>query len=298
MRVANISMYDSIKQTLGRASTEMFEANEVVSTSKRINKLSDDPVGLVSVLDLKSSLANIEQLGRNINMGKTWLASGESSLQQISNILSDVKEITVQMSTATTNSTQRANAVTFIDGYLRQVKSLANTEVGGRYIFSGTETDTIPFDFNSDESQVIYSGNDIPFAVKTGRNTKIDIGSDGQEIFGGDWADGNIFKTLVDLKSYLNNNDINGIQSTLDKIDANMNSVSNSISEIGGKTVRLNVRENIIQELEISYTERKSNLEGADMAEAIMNLKAKELAYNAALSSASKVMQISLVNYL
>lgn len=298
MRVANISMYDSIKQTLGRASSEMFEANEVVSTSKRINKLSDDPVGLVSVLDLKSSLANIEQLGRNIEMGKTWLTSGESSLQQVFNILSDVKEITVQMSSATTSSTERANTVTLVDGYLRQVKSLANTEVGGRYIFSGTETDTMPFDFNSDESQVVYAGNDIPFSVKTGRNTSIEAGSDGQNIFGENWDNNNLFKTLIDLKTHLENNTVSDIAGTLDKLDSNIDSISNSISEIGGKTIRLNVKENIIQDLKITYNERRANLEEADITEAIMNLEAKELAYNAALSSASKVMQISLVNYL
>ena len=64
MRVANKTLYDSIIQRLSTVSNEMMEANEVVSSAKRINNLSDDPVGLVSVLDLRSSLANVEYPGR------------------------------------------------------------------------------------------------------------------------------------------------------------------------------------------------------------------------------------------
>ena len=77
-----------------------------------------------------------------------------------------------------------------------------------------------------------------------------------------------------------------------------MDSVNNSISSIGGKTIRLEVKENIIQDLKITYNERRANIEEADITEAIMNLEAKELAYNAALSSASRVMQVSLLDYM
>jgi flagellar hook-associated protein 3 FlgL len=44
--------------------------------------------------------------------------------------------------------------------------------------------------------------------------------------------------------------------------------------------------------------ERKSQLEDADIAEAVMHLKSKELAYQAALASSARVMQLNLVNYL
>ena len=48
----------------------------------------------------------------------------------------------------------------------------------------------------------------------------------------------------------------------------------------------------------MSYTDRKSQIEDADIAEAIIQLKSRELAYNAALNSAANVMSKSLVDYL
>ena len=70
MRVANRTIFESIKVNLDKATEAMAEANMVVSSGKKMNRLSDDPVGLVTVLDLRSSLANIEQLQKNINTGQ------------------------------------------------------------------------------------------------------------------------------------------------------------------------------------------------------------------------------------
>ena len=298
MRIANKTLYDSVIQRLGTVSSEMMEANEVVSSTKRINNLSDDPVGLVSVLDLRSSLANVEQIGRNIQVGQNWLSSGESSLNQVEELMVSTKELVVQMSTATISDTERQNAVGLVDGYLDQIISLANSQVGGRYIFGGTNTETTPFALNAAGTQVDYFGNDTPFSIKMGKDTNIEIGRDGEDIFGDNWDDDNFFKTLIDLKTYLQTNDVTEIQGTLDKLDSHLSKLRAVISDIGGKTTRMEVKENVIQELEIAYKDRKSSIEDADITEAIMTLKSKELAYNAALNASSKIMQLSLVNFL
>lgn len=298
MRVANQTLYDSVIQRLNTVSSEMMEANEVVSSTKRINNLSDDPVGLVSVLDLRSSLANVKQIERNIQLGKNWLSSGESALTQVEELMVSTKELVIQMSTATVGDTERQNAVELVDGYLEQMVSLANSQVGGRYIFGGTNTETTPFALNAGGTQVLYSGNDTPFSIKIGKDTNIAIGRDGEDIFGENWDDTNFFKTLIDLKTHLQSNDVSEIGATLDKLDTHLDKVRAVISDMGGKTIRMEVKENIVQELEVAYKERKSSIEDADITEAIMILKSKELAYNAALASSSKIMQLSLVNFL
>ena len=80
MRVANKTIFDSIKINLDKATEAMAEANMVVSSGKRINRLSDDPVGLVTVLDLRSSLANIEQLQKNISTVRALACERTSSI--------------------------------------------------------------------------------------------------------------------------------------------------------------------------------------------------------------------------
>ncbi|MBW2610117.1 MAG: flagellar hook-associated protein FlgL [Deltaproteobacteria bacterium] len=298
MRIATKSLYDSIIQNVGRASTEMLDAQKVVTTGKKINRLSDDPVGLVTVLDLRSSIKNINQLERNISMGRSWLITCETSLNQTHDILSQVKELCVQYSSANVSSNERANAVNIVDGYLKQIISLANSKTGGRYIFGGTNTDTIPFVLNSSETQVTYSGNETAFSIKIGENTNIAVGKNGEDIFGDNWDNNNIFKTLIDLKTHLQTDNVEEIRETMDKLDTHLGAVRTVVSDIGGKTIRLDVKKEIIQDLELAYTERKSQIEDADIAEAIINLSSKELAYKASLASSAKIMALSLVDYL
>ncbi|MFH1488345.1 MAG: flagellar hook-associated protein FlgL, partial [Pseudomonadota bacterium] len=186
MRIASKTIYDHVKINLNQASTAMVKANMVVSSGKKINNLSDDPVGLVNVLDLRSSITNLGQMERNISTGRSWLTMGESAMTQVEEILTGPKTLCVDMANGTASATDRANAATLVDGYLKQIMSLANTRVGGRYIFSGTDTNTQPFAFDDEDSptEVTYSGNDTAFSIRIGKSLDVAVGRDGETIFG------------------------------------------------------------------------------------------------------------------
>jgi flagellar hook-associated protein 3 FlgL len=145
---------------------------------------------------------------------------------------------------------------------------------------------------------VTYAGNDDPFAIKIGKDTNVDVGRNGEQIFGANWDADNIFKTLFDLKTALQGNDVQEIQNAMQMSDDHLEKIRNLVSDTAGKVIRLDVKEKIIQDLDLTYTERMSKLEDADIAAAIVELEAKELAYQAALNSSAKVMNLSLLNYL
>lgn len=298
MRVANKTLYDGVINTLGRTSADLVEINEVVSSGRLINDISDDPVGLVKVLGLRASISNLGQMERNISMGESWLNASESALTQVNDIISAAKVLTVAMASDNVGATERANNADLVQGYLEEIMSLANSSAGGRYLFGGTNTDTVPFDFNTAGTEVEYAGNDTAFSINIGKDTVIPVGKDGKEIFGANWDDSNIFRTFMDLKTSLETDDFTGIQDAMTKLDEHLKTVNANVSDIGGKSIRLEVKSKIVADLELSDTERMSEIEDADYAEALVALKSKELAYNAALQSSSKLMELSLVNFL
>jgi flagellar hook-associated protein 3 FlgL len=287
MRVANRFIFESVKYNLGSISEELSKANEIATTGKRINNLSDDPVSLAQSLNIRSTLSNINQMGRNISFGNSWLTASESALTSVQNIISDAKALCVQMASATTGSEQRASAAENVQNMLDEIVSLANTDVAGNYIFAGSKTDTIPF-----AQDGTYNGDNTPFSIKISRNSTVEIGNDGQAVFG------TVFNTLADLKTALQSNDLGGIQNAMDNLDGHFDDISTKISDVGSKTNRLEIKDNIYQNLNFSNTERLSRIEDADIAEAIMNVKAAELTYQAALASSSKVMTLTLMDYL
>jgi flagellar hook-associated protein 3 FlgL len=302
MRISNKAVFDTITRNLSSSSEAMYRANRVVSTGRRINNLSDDPVGLVSVLSLRSSLEHIGQLERNINIGNAWLKSGETALARVEDILSQAKVLSIQMSSASVGERERMDGARVAEGFLRQIISLANTKVDGRYIFSGTNTDTEPFvldDSDPDNRSVSYNGNSTEFSVEISKGIRVGVGGNGEDIFGGgDSEDDCMFKTLTDLEKALENNDVEAVRSAMDLLEGHMDDIRAVTADIGSKMNRLDLKAEIIMDLRLTYLERKSELEDADIAEAIMELKARETAYQAALNSSATVMRLSLVDFL
>ena len=293
MRVASTTIYEMVKFNLGNITEELNKANNVVSTGKRINNLSDDPVGLNQALIIKSTLADIEQMNRNIAFGKTWLVASEGAMNHVQDLISNTKNLCIQMATATTSNAARASAAKTIQNTIDEMVSLANTELSGRYIFAGSKTDTTPFDQDG-----TYNGDNNPFTINIGRNSTVQVGSDGEAVFGTAGQDNDIFKTLEDLKTALTNDNLSGIQNAMTRLDNHFDHISTKISDLGSKMLRMEIKETILQDMNITNTERLSNIEDADIAEAIIELKQKELAYQAALASSAKVMKLSLIDYL
>ncbi len=185
MRVPNISLYNTSKHQLNMVTNDLRDANEVISTQKRINNISDDPIGLSQVLDLRLSVKNLEQLNKNIDLGKTWLDGTEAALQSVSNQLIDAKLLSTQLVNASMSTSERNDAVETIEGIIDQVLSLSNTQVNGSYVFSGTKNNIRAFTYDDDAnpSKVNYNGNYTAFEVKTGTTNKLEVGRIGEDVF-------------------------------------------------------------------------------------------------------------------
>jgi len=161
------------------------DANEVISTQKRINEISDDPIGMSQVLSLKSTISHLDQIKQNVVMGKSWLESGESAMDSVNRLILDVKTEAGRLVNASMSADERKDAIQMVDHTIDQIMTLGNTQLNGNYIFSGTDTDTEPLAFSKDSSEekVVYNGNNSPFSVRTDRNSGVEVGRDGRETF-------------------------------------------------------------------------------------------------------------------
>ena len=188
MRVPNISTYYAATFRLGNLTEDLKNANEVISTQKRINEISDDPLGLSQVLSLRNSIGNLEQIEKNVIMGKSWLEGVEASLDSVNNLILDAKSEVSRLTNDSTTADERQNAVARIDHIINQIVSLGNTQVNDSYIFGGTRTDVIPLEYDTsvDPNRVLYKGNETPFEIRTDRNSGVQVGRNGKTTF---WDD-------------------------------------------------------------------------------------------------------------
>ncbi len=189
MRVANKTLFDSSMFRLGQNTEALNNSNEVMSTQKRINRLSDDPVGLTQVLDLKSALDNLEQLEKNVALGKTWLDAGDTSQDTVGDLILEAKVLAGKMVNASMSVDERNDAAVKVEMLTRQIMMLGNTQVQGNYIYGGTKTEVPPLSVDSDTGKVVYGGNDDPFKIQFSTTQTVEVGRDGKEVFWDDYLE-------------------------------------------------------------------------------------------------------------
>ena len=294
MRVSSKAMWDTTRYQLGNITNELTEASIIIATGKRINSLKDDPVGVTRVLNLKSNLSDLDQIRKNLATAQTWLDAGETALSSVQDIVTESKTLAIAMRSDTVNADDRQVSAEQIRGYILELESLANTQVQGQYIFSGTKTDTKSFELDDQQSPTTatYSGNSTAFEIKTGKNSTVAVSQNGNSLFS------TLFSSMIDLLNDLETDDAAGIETGIANLNTDFETINTAIAGIGAKGVRVETKEKIIQDLNLSYTESRSELEDADIIEAISHLKSTELAYQAALAATSKLMTMSLIDFM
>lgn len=119
----------------------MSEKQNQLSTGKRINKASDDPVGTTKIIKVKSNIVENKQYKNNVQDAKSWLEVSENSLTDIKNILQRVRELAVQGANGTNTQEDTDKIAQEIKQMTEEVIVNSNATIAGRYLFSGFQTD-------------------------------------------------------------------------------------------------------------------------------------------------------------
>jgi len=178
-RVTHQIIANQVVFNLSNSVNRFMKMQQELSTGKRINKASDDPVGTTKDLGYRSRLAEITQYKANISMADIWLKSTEGSLSNITDAISTVYETAVAMSNDTYDDVAREAAANEVQSLFDQILDAGNSQLRGNYLFSGYRTRTQPFELNT--TGVVYRGDDgrMDHKIDTGASVQVNMnGSD------------------------------------------------------------------------------------------------------------------------
>jgi len=294
MRVTNRDLYYQLVKDIGNVSEKMVDLNKQISSAKRINKPSEDPVGMASVLVSRTELNAFNQFSENISYANSWLTSTDTILQDVDDLLARAAELATSQSSSTATADTRIGAAEEINEIYQQILGLANSKYGNKYMFGGTMTQTAPFE---DVGGVVqYQGNDDAFSIKIGKTDMVQVSISGSDVFAN--PSGNILSTLSNLEQALRNNDQSAISASLTDIEASSQVISNNLASVGARINRLDFTQTRLESAKTNTTERLSEIEDLDYAEAILALQNQQVIYKATLQSASMITSMSLVDFI
>jgi len=155
MRVSENMKFNTMVNNLFRVQDSYNGLMEKMSSQKKINRPSDDPIGMSRVLGLRKSKASVAQYRRNIDSCKLWIETTESNLSSVDKLLVQARGIAIAQSTATASAETRSISAVSVQQIIDEMRSLANSKDGDRYLFSGTKMDKAPFSSSYTDSSRI-----------------------------------------------------------------------------------------------------------------------------------------------
>lgn len=309
MRVTNSMMVRNFLNNLYANTQKVDILQRQMSSNKRINRFSDDPIGQFRSLELKAKIDKIGQYTRNISDAKSWLSQTETSVMELNEIINAVYDNVLNVSGDTLSEAQKEIVANNLIRLKEQAFQTLNTTFGDKYIFGGYNTSKKPL--TDAGTGILYNGIDLITAsdaeinnimsqklnYEVGKGSYINVSVNGAEVLG--TGEDNIFKIFDDLITALQNDEpASTISPFIEKIKTKQDNLLNVITEIGGRINRLEFLEERYSLDELNYETIRSGIEDADMAEVITNLEMARSVYNAALAVGANIIQPSLVNFL
>lgn len=287
MRVTNSMLINTVLRDLNNNMSKMSKSQEQLSSGRRINRPSDDPVGIVSSLRLRTSLAELSQYKSNAQDASSWLDTTDQALDESGAILQRIRELAVGAANDYLTQTERDAMYKEVDQLRQQLTSVGNATYAGKFIFSGTQTETASFDDTG-----VYQGNTGVINYEIAIGVQIPINVDGTTAFG------SAFTAVNQFLNHLTTGTATDITADIGQLDLALNNQLEVRADIGAKVNRLDLAINRMDADNVNLTGLLSKTEDVDMAELITKLKMQESVYNSSLSAGARMVQPTLMDFL
>jgi flagellin len=145
----------SAQRSLSTNNRETQNTLAKLSSGTRITRASDDAAGLAISEKLKARIRSTDQASRNTNDGISMIQTAEGGLDEVSSILTRLRELSVQSASDTVGDTERGFTNMEYQNLKQEVERIAQvTEFNGIKLLSG-EGEQLDFQIgvNNDEFQ-------------------------------------------------------------------------------------------------------------------------------------------------
>ena len=313
MRVATDAYANTLINQVNSLSAQMDNLENEVTTGLSVQSPSDNPGAMETTLDDLSSQSAQQQYSSNITTLQSQANSVYSVLQQLQTITSQAQTIATESSNPTNSQTDLDNYASQVTTLIQQAAQLVNSKdpSTGQYLFGGTNSGQQPFSVTTNSSGnvtgVSYEGNSSVNQAQIASGTTVSVevpgvnttGSGAPGVITDSRTGADLFNHLIALQNDLQSGDTTAISNTdTQNLQNDENNITYQVAYNGNVQTRLNTASSFASSQSNSLNQSISNASSADAVQAMVQLNQTQTAYEAALETTTRVMQISLVDFL
>lgn len=297
MRIASNTVSDNIVRQIQNLGSQSARLQSLVASGQRITNPEDDPAAVSRVINLENERRSIEQFQRNASRALEVSQASYSGLQQIKKLSDRATEIGT-LGTGTVSAEARTAYAAEVDQLLEQAVQLGNTKFRNDYIFAGTAVDAAPFAAARNASGkitgVTYAGNSAQSSIALSESSTVTAGTSADTNTG----IGDFINRLVSLRDSLQSGNTTAVKAAQTDLLNSEDLLVNSLSSQGAVQMRIEVNQAQQKDRAANLEKLVSSEADGDLPSTIVKLNQNQVAYQAALQSASNIMKLSLLDYL
>ncbi|MDV2078646.1 flagellar hook-associated protein FlgL [Marinobacter xestospongiae] len=297
MRVSSGQLNQIVLQGLRQQDKSYADVMTQMSSGLRINRISDDPLGTVSLIGLEREQTSYQQYRDNATRVMSRMEQSETYLNTSFNALLRVQDLALAASNdSATNDDRQAMA-----SELRTLKdtlvNFANArDEEGNYLFSGSQLDTAPV--SDTGAGLAYQGDNLRREVPVAQGVTLAANETIESVY---FNGGNFFTDLetfiTDLETGSATLDTTG-PAMLDAIDRTVNGIGQKLTEVGSRIKSAKSLEMAQEDLALTNEKIRGKIQDLDYLDAMGRVSQIELAMNTTQKTYSKLSQLSLFNHL
>jgi flagellar hook-associated protein 3 FlgL len=292
MQVTETYLTNYLSNSVTTSSSQLAHVEGELSSGLALTQPSDNPAGTAQVMSLNDSLSNITQYQTDATNANNYMSFTDSTLQNVQNLLTQARSVaTAAASGGTLNADEQAANASQISSIVNQITTLANTQLNGNYIFSGTQTATQPY--APGDTTYTYNGNTAAMSATIGPNQQVQVNTPGSAVFAP------IFSALQSLQtditsgntSSISNTDLTNItaaNANLDQVRANIGA---NVDQITNVTSDLSTMQGDLQN-------QLASVQDVDIATVYTQLQTDQNVYQASLEATAETFKYSLADFV
>ena len=245
LRIATNIASQQVQKNLKQVSSEADSSLEKLSSGKRITKAADDAAGLAIATNLEAQTKGLRQASRNANDGISLVQTAEGGLNEVSNILVRMRELTVQAASDTVGEQERG----FLDKEYQQLVSEVDrisesTTFNGANLLNGEGSGEMDFQvgaFAGEQNQITFDSSESNASASA-------IGIDGSGI-----EDKGVALDSIEVIDDAINQ-VSGQRATLGAVQSRLES---TVSNLEVQTVNQDAARSVIQDVDVASESAK-----------------------------------------
>ena len=307
MRINTSQSFDAAISQLQKRQIAMSEAQQQLTSGKRVQRASDDPASAARAERALAALARSEASMRGLDTSRSATMYTEAALGDAGELLQQAREVMVGAGNGSYSESDRRSLAAKLSGLRSDLLSVANRSDGnGRYLFSGQGSSVPPL--VDSPTGVSYVGTSGQLQASAGEAAMLSFDGDQAWLRAPDPANPggtlSVFGVMDRLITELNTPGRSGavisqsVTTGLRDLDTVMTNLSSWRARAGEALVRADGIQDRLSQSKLDAQTERSKAEDLDMVAAISDFQSKQAGYDAALRTYSIVQRMSLVDYL